>query len=134
MPGRLRWIRSSAILLGILWLFWLPMEDSSLLAVYFFAAGNSALAIYRLQRTKMWSTWKPGLRIVGLGCLAGFLVVSIALLLMAFKSGLHGHGVPDFTPAQILAVGRSFPIWVAGGGILGLGWHFWGSSSITTKP
>jgi hypothetical protein len=49
------------------------------------------------------------------------LIPPIALLLMAFKSGLRGHPAPDFTPAQVIAVLRSIPIWGLSGLLLGLG-------------
>lgn len=133
MPGRLHWLRISALCLGILWLFWLPVEENGLLAVYLFAVGSSALAVWRMQRAQIWRSWKPGYRIVSLGFLAGFLVAPIAILLMAFKSGLHGHNAPDYTPGQIIVVIQSLPWWLAGGGILGLGWHIWISSASTTK-
>jgi len=123
MSGRHRWLRISAISLGILWIFWLPVEDDSLLAVYLFAIVSSTLSVFRVERSHLLKSWKPGFRMVSLGCLAGTLVTPVALLLMAFKSGLHGHNTSDYAPNQILAVIRSFPIWFAGGGILGLGWH-----------
>lgn len=121
-------LRLSAISLGILWLFWLPVEDNGLLNVYLFALGISLLMTLWLRRSRLWGSWKPGKRIVSLGSLAGLLVTPLALLLMAFKSGLHGHLAPDYTPDQVLAVIKSSPIWLIGGGMLSLGLHLWKSN------
>ncbi len=134
MSGRLRWERLSALCLGILWLFWLPVEDNGLLAVHLFALGSSALTTLRVQRAQLWMSWKPGYRMVMMGCLAGFLVTPIALLLMVFKSGFHGHNSPDYTLDQMAAVLWSLPLWLASGGILGLGWHIWISNASPSKP
>jgi hypothetical protein len=59
------------------------------------------------------------------GTLAGLMVAPLALLLMAFKTGLHGHGTPDFTPAQVQAVLLYSPAWGGSGLLLGLGSGLW---------
>ena len=42
------------------------------------------------------------------------------LLLMALKTGLHGHG-PEYAAAQIAWVAAQWPWWVGAGGIAGVG-------------
>jgi len=122
-------LRISAISLGILWLFWLPVEDSSLFTVYLFALGISLLIAIWLQRSRLWGSWKPTWRMVSLGSLAGLLVTPLALILMVFKSGLHGHLTPDYTSDQILTVLKNSSIWLIGGGMVGLGLQLWISSA-----
>jgi hypothetical protein len=39
---------------------------------------------------------------------------------MVFKSGLHGHPSPDFTPAQAAAVLARAPYFALGGFLLGI--------------
>ncbi len=51
------------------------------------------------------------------GLLGGAATAPVALLLMAIKTGLHGHSVPDYTSAQMMAVLISFPVWVGAGGV-----------------
>jgi hypothetical protein len=59
------------------------------------------------------------------GLLSGLAVTPLALLLMAFKSGVHGHGLPDFTPNQVTLVLLSTPAWAAAGLLVGLGIALW---------
>lgn len=122
-------MRITTLFLGGLWLFWLPVEDDGLALVFFFAIGICTLIFIRMLRTRLWGKWQPGYRLIGLGSLAGILVTPAALLLMAFKSGLHGHSAPDYTPSQVILVLKSFQYWVAVGVAVGLGLHFWISSA-----
>jgi hypothetical protein len=61
------------------------------------------------------------LRYLIAGLLAGLAVAPLASFLMVFKTGLHGHGFPDFTPEQIVAVLHRTPIFASSGFFLGLG-------------
>lgn len=116
-----RW-RLAALGLGIALLLWLPFEDTHLAWIYFFALLISLLAVLRLTRIP--GAQSPGRKsltrlLAGLG--GGLLVTPAALLLMAFKSGIHGHGFPDFTPEQVLTVLNSAPLWVLAGLLAGAG-------------
>jgi len=57
--------------------------------------------------------------------IAGLGVTVVALLLMAIKTGLHGHGTPDYTPEQMVRVLSLTPLWVIVGLMIGLVALFW---------
>jgi hypothetical protein len=123
-PDRLplrTWIRISALILGIALILWLPIEDVNVNQVLFFAnavcawwAARFLLNISPQNPTFLW-------RHVLIGLLAGLAVSPVAVFLVAFKSGLHGHGIPDFSSAQILDVLARSPVWIVAGSLLGLG-------------
>lgn len=54
------------------------------------------------------------------GGLMGLTLGLLALLFMAMKTGLHGHG-PEFSPAEINWVLGQLPLWTAAGLSAGLG-------------
>jgi hypothetical protein len=45
----------------------------------------------------------------------------LAILLMAIKTGIHGHGTPDYTLDQMQDVFSRMPFFVLGGVLLGAG-------------
>ena len=108
--------RSVAFGLGFLVLFWLPVEDQSILGPVLLAVA-AAMAAIGLARQRY------PLRLPVAGLLGGLIVSPITLLWMAFKTSLHGHGAPDFTAQQILQVIQLAPLWTLAGGLLGWGWH-----------
>jgi hypothetical protein len=120
-----RRLRILAISLGIALLLWLPIEDTSERWVLGFGICISGLAAARLLNSRfvppnpVW--WIYALA----GLLSGLAVTPIALLLMAFKGGVHGHGRPDFTPGQVTIVLQLSPVWVAAGVLIGLGVALW---------
>ena len=61
------------------------------------------------------------LRHIVIGGGAGLLLVPLAILLMAIKTGIHGHGSPDYTLDQMQAVLSRMPFFVLGGALLGAG-------------
>lgn len=120
-PAKHAWLRISGLIVGIALILWLPIEDANLNRVLFFAsavctwgAARFMLNISSQDRKFLW-------RHILAGAVAGLAVSPVAIFLMAFKSGLHGHGVPDFSIGQILRVLVRFPVWVIAGTLLGLG-------------
>jgi hypothetical protein len=49
----------------------------------------------------------------------------VAIFLMALKSGIHGHGTPDFTVAQMQEILLRTPFFAISGLLVGLGSGFW---------
>jgi hypothetical protein len=125
-PGPTRSLRLLAILFGIIVLVWVSLEDQSVTWVILFAAAicllAAALSLASSPRSDAGKGWLVYLLA---GLLGGAATPPVAVLLMAIKTGLHGHSVPDYTPAQIIAVLTSFPIWVGAGGVIGLGTGLW---------
>ncbi len=127
-----RW-RYAVIALGIAFFVWLPFEDTQVYSVLGFAGAVSALMAARYLMSAQAYRWLAELAPRGsnglpkvlfyvmLGVLAGLGVTPLALLIMAFKSGVHGHPAFDFTPGQVTQVIQRTPIWGLGGLMLGLG-------------
>jgi hypothetical protein len=124
MP-RIPSLRLIAILLGAALLLWIPFEDNSTFWVRLFSMLSCCLgAIYACsklgpEKRGRWYTYPS------VGLLAGLLVTPAAILLMAFKSSLHGHGSPEFTPAQVSSVLNSWPVWTAAGLLAGFAAALW---------
>lgn len=116
-PG---WLRLAALLLGVFLLLWLPVEDTNEIQVLVASAAVSAWLALRYLVRLPGSAKSLGKHIL-VGMLAGFAVTPLALFLMAFKTGLHGHESPDFTAEQIYFVISRTPVWGFAGLLLGLG-------------
>jgi hypothetical protein len=129
IPGRFsttqRWLRYYTLFVGALLLIWLPFEDSNEEFATAFAAAICAGLAARLA--VRWVSPQPAswLKHLLLGALAGLIVAPLTFLLMAIKTGLHGHAAPDFTGAQVIAVFLRTPVWVLGGLLIGLGVGIW---------
>jgi hypothetical protein len=121
-PSRktLNWLRLAALLLGVLLLLWLPVEDTDEVHVLVASAAVSAWLALRYLVSLPGPAKRLGRHIL-VGTLAGLAVTPLALFLMAFKTGLHGHESPDFTAEQIYFVIYRTPIWGFAGLLLGLG-------------
>lgn len=121
-PG---WLRLSGLVLGILLFVWLPFEDITERWVILFSLAISTWMAVRLSIAyQVHARYFLPLQVLT-GTLAGLAVSPVALLLMAFKSGIHGHGVPDFTPQQVVDVLGRTPFWGSAGLFLGLGCALW---------
>jgi len=120
MPATLRAhriLRLAVILLGVVILLWLSFEDQDERRAILLAALLSTLGA--VATGMHFSGWLRGYWLVILGAVFSFLVPFLAVLLMVIKTGLHGHGVPDFTLAQITAVLRLIPVWSGVGVLVG---------------
>jgi hypothetical protein len=125
-PKVARQIRLLAIFLGIILLAWVSLEDQSVTWALLFAAAICMLvAAVWLASSHRLSTGNGWLAYPLAGLVGGAATAPIALLLMAIKTGLHGHAVPDYTPAQMGSVLTSFPIWIGAGALIGLGAGIW---------
>ena len=123
------WLRISFIFLGLFILLWLPVEDRSVVVVLLISGCASILGLLALLnlRQQSWATaeengggkrrilWAP---LAGL--LTGAAVTLAAIALMALKTGLHGHGAPDYSPEQVSLVLRAAPLWMCVGLIFGV--------------
>lgn len=125
------WIRYLAIILGMVFFLWIPLEDTSEIPALLFAMATSAwLATAFLTRVN-----KPFpsilLNYILAGTIAGVAVTPLTLIFMAVKTGLHGHSAPDFTAQQMISIIRRTPIWLVGGFLIGLGSGLWFSNRLT---
>ncbi len=119
------WLRLSGLVLGILLFAWLPFEDTTERWVILFSLALATWIATRLSILyPVQASYFLPLQILT-GTLAGLAVSPVALLFMAFKSGIHGHGIPDFTPAQVVDVLGRTPFWGGAGFCFGLGSALW---------
>ena len=119
-----------ALILGACILLWLPFEDTHTTWALGFGVAIAAWCAAFVM-TKLWArltAQHPQFRPLALlarfslvGLLAGLAVSPLALFLMVFKTGLHGHGFPDFTFDQLLSVLRRTPVFGLSGLLLSLG-------------
>ena len=115
------WMRLASLLLGGAILLWLPLEDrGSQYAIItgIAAAGLVGIRLFRRVRGARSSLLRYAI-ITGL--VGGVLVSVFSAGLMVIKNGIHGHGVPDYSLAQVLDVLYMTPIWMVGGVLVGLG-------------
>jgi hypothetical protein len=119
------WQRISGLILGIGILIWLPVEEQSELGVLII---SGVICTW----SAIWILFKPVHKnkqlilrhgVVGVG--AGLLLAPLAVLLMALKIGIHGHGTPDFTVGQMQLVLSRVPYFVLSGFLVGVGSGLW---------
>jgi len=115
------WFRLTALLLGFGILIWLPVEDQSELGVLIASGAICTWIGARLLITPPKKDWQLILRHALVGSGAGLILAPLAIILMAFKSGIHGHGTPDFSVAQMQSVLSRIPFFVLSGFLIGLG-------------
>ncbi|MGH2536923.1 MAG: hypothetical protein ACRDHL_05995 [Candidatus Promineifilaceae bacterium] len=110
------------LLVGGFGLVWIALEGN-LAATIALALGLALAAAMRLLGRLAPNARRPWgylLLWVGLGLAAGAATAGLTLVLMALKTGLHGHG-PEFSRQEFLWVGRQWPTWSAAGFLTGLG-------------
>lgn len=125
-PSTPRQLRVAFILVGFAFFVWLPFEDQNLRWVLLLASLASILIVVylaiRVFPARLGNHYFPIL-----GVIAGLLIPPLAVLLMALKTGLHGHLVPDFTRSQVISVLQRMPVWMVAGFLVGLGLAIWRS-------
>lgn len=118
----LRWLW---IAIGLTLTIWIGIEDRSLKLVTIEAAlvsaGLGASGAVRILSRLQPVAWRRTAWLGGIGGLAGAAWGPIALVLIAIKTSLHTHPVPDFTQADIAGVLNRIPVWMVIGALLGLG-------------
>jgi len=123
-PGRQKrspaWLTLSGFTLLILSLSWLRIEDTDEKRVLVYAAAVTAWLATRHIVRQPPAARESIPRFSLVGALAGLAMVPVTVLLMALKTGLHGHGTPDFTIEQILSVTNRWYVWGSAGLLLGL--------------
>jgi len=115
------WLRWWGLAAGAVTLFWLPVEDTTLIALglvsaawVVWLAGWIDLRSWLRERLPD-NVWRKVLA----GGVAGLLLPLVALLLVVLKAGLHGHGFLDFSFYQLGKLLVRTPIWVVLGGLGG---------------
>lgn len=125
LPSSSRRWRAAGLLLLVAFFMWLPVEDTGEWLVLAYGALVCAWGASRLL-SKAEAAISPGwLRYLLAGLSAGTALTPVTLLLMAFKTGAHGHLTPDFTSYQIWRVIMLTPVWILSGALIGLGAGFW---------
>jgi hypothetical protein len=119
------WVRVTGLFLGLGILIWLTIEEQSELFVVAASGAVCAWIASRLLLTLPHSDRQLILRhgLVGLG--TGLLVAPIAILLMAIKSGIHSHNIPEFSVAQMQSVLLRIPYFIVSGFLIALGFGLW---------
>ncbi|MBC8507038.1 MAG: hypothetical protein ISR58_09525 [Anaerolineales bacterium] len=125
-PGAPLWLRFLAIGVGIFTLLWLPIEDTSEITAIIFAV--LIVGLFALHSTYKNQFINKTIWHAIIGALSGTVVIPIALFLAAFKTGLHQHGIPDFSTEQVFSTLSKMPYFVLGGLSIGLGNGIWQSS------
>ncbi|MCW5838579.1 MAG: hypothetical protein KIT29_01575 [Anaerolineales bacterium] len=111
-------------ILGVVWLvlflLWLPFEDTQLTFPLILALD---LCVWLALR--MWPFWSTLGRVAATLVAAAWLASApvLTLGLMVFKGGVHAHGFPDFALRQFAAVLSALPLCALLGGLMGLGAH-----------
>jgi len=119
LPG-LKWL---TVIVGLWAVVWISLEGS-LWQIILLAVSLVLLAAgYLMQRLLGGRGLTQGRWLLfcgALGAAMGLASAVLALLLMAIKTGLHGHG-PEFTAAEIEWIVGQIPLWTMTGIIAALG-------------
>jgi len=123
LPDKVPGIKWLTILVAVYAVLWISLEGSIGQALLLSAGFSILLLGYLYQRFLggrhlSYRAWLLISTVAGL--LLGLLFGLLTLLLMAVKTGLHGHG-PEFSPDQISWLLQQIPLWSVIGLIAGLG-------------
>lgn len=106
---------------GAIWMFtfllWLPFEDTQIGMAAALALAGVVWLAFRLRPWIAATWWHAALG----GGLLGAAIPLFAISLMAFKSGLHGHGFADFSAGQVWMVLAALPISIVLGLLISVG-------------
>jgi hypothetical protein len=122
LPQKNVGLRIAFIFLGIFILLWLPVEEHSLVLLLLISGCVcclSLLAVLRRLRLSSSGEQVGRMKYPLAGMLAGVAVTLAAIALMAIKTGMHGHGAPDYSPAQVSLVLRLTLVWAGLGLVTG---------------
>ena len=123
--GKKVWLRLIGLILGMGVLVWLPVEESSELGVLLISGLIcSWFAVWIISRIAQGGRY-VFLRHVLVWTGAGLVLPPLAIMLMAFKTGIHGHGTPEFTVMQMQEVLSRIPYFVLAGFLVGIGSAMW---------
>ena len=109
---------------GLLLLFWMSLENSSILFVTLLGIaatliyGSIGLSNRIAERDIPLRHWFPG--IVLSGTFFGVMSIFMTSILMFFKSSWHGHLYPDYPPQMIFAMLPRLPAWTLSGTLIGI--------------
>ena len=111
------------ITIGLLaaFLSWLAVENDRILTPTMIAFLSSLLWAYRKSISFPIHVIRDIIKQTGIGIAAALAVAPLTVFLIFFKSGLHNHDIPDFSPAQILFILQRTPLWAGVGLLIGLG-------------
>lgn len=114
-------LRIVTFMLGAVFLFWLPIENDRIWMPTMIAFAVSLLWAFWINISRTIRTVKDIVWQMWIGIFSALTVTPMTVLLIFFKSGLHNHDVPDFTPEQILFILQRTPLWAGVGLLIGLG-------------
>lgn len=98
-------MRTAAFVWMLAFLLWLPFEDTQIWVTAGLAVAGVGWLAFRRRPWEAANGWRSTLE----GGLLGTAAPLLTVFLMAFKSGLHGHGFPDFTAGQVRLVLAALP-------------------------
>ena len=91
------WLRLAGFLIGVVVLVWLAVEENNetgvLLISGLICTWGGVWLLYKTETVGRHMIF----RYILVGGGAGLLLAPLAILLMAIKTSIHGHGSPDFT-------------------------------------
>jgi hypothetical protein len=119
-PVRVLWLG-----LGLMWFVWLGVEDRGVLVVLLLATAVSfTTALTGLDRWssgKTVSEWQWWVRWLMQGLVSAMAIAPLAILMIAVKTSLHAHAIPDFSLTSVRRVLGVWPAWGAGSFFVSLG-------------
>ena len=123
IPARIPLLKPFTVLLGVAFFIWLALEGD---LRYVLTLGCLAVAVgwgqtlQRLIGGRQLRLWRFLALMVASGAVAGLVTNLVVLILMAVKTGLHGHG-PEFNQTEIEWVMAQLAPWLFIATLIGLG-------------
>lgn len=115
------WLRLAGFLIGVVVMVWLAIEENNETGVLIISGLICTWGgVWLLHKTDTFGRHVI-FRYILVGGGVGLLLVPLAILLMAIKTSIHGHGSPDYTVDQMQNVFSRIPYFGFGGVLLGTG-------------